>query len=133
MALPRLLTIMGSGETAPTMVKVHRGLLDRLADAAAGPPGPAVMLDTPYGFQENADQLSARTIDYFRQSVGHEIEVASYRSAGDDPVARERAMAQIRAAAYVFAGPGSPTYALGQWADSPVPELLSAKLTAGGG
>ena len=29
--MPRLLAIMGSGETAPTMVKVHRRLLERWA------------------------------------------------------------------------------------------------------
>ena len=28
--MPRLLTIMGSGETAPTMVKVHRTVKDML-------------------------------------------------------------------------------------------------------
>ena len=58
--LPRLLTIMGSGETAPTMVKVHRPLLDRVGG------GPAVLLDTPYGFQENADDISAKAVEYFR-------------------------------------------------------------------
>lgn len=131
-SLPRLLAIMGSGETAPTMAKVHRGVLDRLGEGLGSRAVPAVALDTPYGFQENADQLSARTVDYFRQSVGYEIDVARFRAADDDPVARERAMAQIRAAAYVFAGPGSPTYALGQWARSPVPDLLAAKLAPGG-
>jgi hypothetical protein len=130
-ALPRLLTIMGSGETAPTMVKVHRGLLDRLADASGSRAVPIAILDTPYGFQENADQLSDRTQEYFRTSVGYEAEVARYRSAGDDAVSRERATACVRAAAYVFAGPGSPTYALTQWAESFVPELLAAKLAPG--
>ena len=73
MSGPRLLTIMGSGETAPTMVKVHRGLLERVG-------GPAVLLDTPYGFQENADDISEKAQGYFRESVGHTIDVASYRS-----------------------------------------------------
>ena len=41
---------MGSGETTPTMAKVHRELFDRLGPA----PVPAVLLDTPYGFQANA-------------------------------------------------------------------------------
>ncbi len=126
---------MGSGETAPTMVKVHRRLLDRLAEAAGtggGDRAAAVALDTPYGFQENADQLSARTADYFRQSVGYPIEVASFRRADIDPVDRERAMAQVRAAAYAFAGPGSPTYSLRQWDGSPLPDILAAKLAAGG-
>ena len=53
-ASPRVLAIMGSGETAPTMARVHRSLLARMGP----PPVPAAMLDTPYGFQENADEYS---------------------------------------------------------------------------
>jgi hypothetical protein len=58
--------------------------------------------------------------------------VASYRSAGVDSRVRETAMAAVRGAAYVFAGPGSPTYALAQWRESPLPDLLASKLLAGG-
>ena len=58
MSGPRILAIMGSGETAPTMAKVHRALFERFG----GEPAPAAILDTPYGFQENADELSARTV-----------------------------------------------------------------------
>ncbi len=76
MSDPRLLAIMGSGETAPTMAKVHRALFERLG---AGPV-PAAILDTPYGFQENADDLSARTVRFFAESVGRVVGVASYRS-----------------------------------------------------
>jgi len=32
----------------------------------------------------------------------------------------------------VFAGPGSPTYALRQWRDTPVPDLIAGKLRDGG-
>ena len=66
MSGPRVLAIMGSGETAPTMAKVHRTLFDRLGDA----PVPATIIDTPYGFQENADELSARTVEFFATNVG---------------------------------------------------------------
>jgi len=125
----RLLTVMGSGETAPTMVKLHRRLMEA---AGATGPGGAVLLDTPYGFQENADDISARAVQYFRTSVGHPIEVASWRSAGDDAVVRERALAAVAEARYVFAGPGSPTYALAQWAGTPLPGLLHDKLRHGG-
>ncbi len=127
--VPRLLTIMGSGETAPTMVKVHRRVMEA---AGATGPGDAVLLDTPYGFQENADDISARAQTYFRSSVGHPIEVATWRSAGDDAVVRERALAAIADARYVFAGPGSPTYALAQWAGTPLPGLLHDKVRRGG-
>jgi len=128
-ALPRLLAIMGSGETSPTMTKVHRSLLARLGPA----PVPAVVLDTPVGFQENADEVTARAVTYFRQSVGNELGVASYRSAERaDAVEYEVALARLREARYVFAGPGSPSYALEQWRGTLVPELLADKLRGGG-
>src|SRR4029078_5976151 len=73
---PRILAIMGSGETAPTMAKVHRGLLDRFGDE----PAPVAIVDTPYGFQENADELSSRTVEFFGTNVGRPATVASYRS-----------------------------------------------------
>jgi cyanophycinase-like exopeptidase len=128
-AVPRLLVIMGSGETSPTMSKVHRALFDRLGPA----PVPAVMLDTPFGFQENADDISAKAVAYFRESVQREIAVASFRSAeGADALATETMLARLREARYVFAGPGSPSYALAQWEASPIPAALAQKLRAGG-
>ncbi|MBW3547920.1 MAG: hypothetical protein KY452_07275 [Actinobacteria bacterium] len=127
--LPRLLAIMGSGETSPTMVTPHRRLLARLGP----PPVPAVLLDTPFGFQANASVLAARAVEYFRESVGLDIEVAGWRTAGGGgDLAAERSLARLRTARYVFAGPGSPSYALRQWAGSPVPEALADKLDRGG-
>ena len=127
-AQPRLLTIMGSGETAPTMMKPHRDLIARLQ----GTPR-AVVLDTPYGFQANAPELASRAVEYFRQSVGHPIEVAGLtRVQGEDPVVVEQALNRVRQADYLFAGPGSPTYALRQWAGTAVPALLREKLRTGG-
>ncbi len=125
--MSRLLAIMGSGETSPTMVKTHRSLFDRLgADATA------VLLDTPFGFQENADDIAERAVSYFAESVGKRIEVARFRDAAADALARESALERLRAAGYVFAGPGSPSYALRQWRGSSVPDLLAAKLRDGG-
>src|SRR4051812_40014004 len=127
--LPRLLVIMGSGETSPTMVKTHREVFERL-----GPlPVPAVLLDTPFGFQENAAELSAKAIDYFRESVGRSIEVAGYRSEDEvGSLAHETMLARLRESRFVFAGPGSPSYALRHWRTSRVPELLAKKLRTGG-
>jgi hypothetical protein len=124
-----VLAIMGSGETAPTMVKPHRQLFDRL-----GPdPVPAVILDTPYGFQVNADDISARAVDYFAASVGRTVEAVELRRVeGSDPVRTEAALARLAAARWVFAGPGSPTYALRQWAGTDVPDLLADKLADDG-
>src|SRR5579872_218477 len=136
--LPRILTIMGSGETAPTMVKIHRAVLERLGP----PPVPAVLLDTPFGFQENAKELAQRVVHYFDESLHTAIEVASTPAAklaagdagptGDEPFAEEHLVSSVRAARYVFAGPGSPTYALRRWRETVVPSLLHEKLRNGG-
>jgi len=128
MSLPRLLTIMGSGETAPTMMKPHRDLIARLP----GTPS-AVVLDTPYGFQENAPELAGRAVEYFQKSVGQPIEVAGLtRLRDEDPLVVEQGLDRLRRANYLFAGPGSPSYALRQWAGSAVPDLIRAKMRTGG-
>jgi len=121
----RLLVVMGSGETSPTMVATHREVL-----ATSG--GPAILLDTPYGFQENAADISARAVAYFRDTVGHAVEPATLGGAGADVLRQETALAAVRAARWVFAGPGSPSYALRQWAGSPLPGLLEQLLEPGG-
>ncbi|MGH9305781.1 MAG: CysS/YqeB C-terminal domain-containing protein [Acidimicrobiales bacterium] len=128
-ATARILTIMGSGETSPTMVKTHREILDLLGPA----PVPAVFLDTPFGFQENAAELSAKTQAYFAESLSTQIEVAGFRSGRQvGSLAYEQMLTQVRRARYVFAGPGSPSYALEQWSGTELPRLLSDKLNSGG-
>ena len=125
----RLLAIMGSGETTPTMAKVHRELFDRLGPATV----PAVLLDTPYGFQANSQDISARAVSYFRETVGRKVEVASlFRPEGASPVGLEAALALVGEARWVFAGPGSPTYALRQWRPTVLPQLLEDKLAHDG-
>jgi cyanophycinase-like exopeptidase len=120
----RLLTIMGSGETSPTMVKVHRSILERLGPA----PVPAVLLDTPFGFQENASEIAARVVNYFHESLHAEIGVVSLPAPADAPLAEEQQVSRLRSARYVFSGPGSPTYALESWRSTVVPQLLREKL-----
>jgi cyanophycinase-like exopeptidase len=124
----RALTILGSGETSPTMVTPHQKLFARLGRDVS-----AVLLDSPYGFQENADELTEKAQQYFRESVGREVEAVSFRSAPPpDPAAHALEMARLRSADWIFAGPGSPSYALRTWKDSAVPEALHARLREGG-
>ncbi len=125
---PRILAIMGSGETAPTMAKVHRALFARFGDGAV----PAVVLDTPYGFQENADELSARTVEFFDSSVRRHVSVATFRSRDVDATTAATAVARICEARYVMAGPGSPSYALRHWVGTPIVAALASRLSGGG-
>ena len=130
MTKPRVLTIMGSGETAPTMVSTHRNLVGRLQK-----PVVATVIDTPYGFQANADELAERAVAYFDKSVTIDIQIAGLlRLKGEsvDRVSVERGLRRVADADYVFAGPGSPTYALRQWKDTPLHDVLASKLREGG-
>ena len=128
MTLPHILAVMGSGETAPTMVTTHRMLASKLKK-----PARAVLLDTPYGFQENAPELATKAVEYFHTSINLELEVAGLTEIiGADALAVERGLQKVADAHYVFAGPGSPTYALRQWSGTSLAGLLIKKLRDGG-
>jgi hypothetical protein len=149
-----VLVLIGSGETSPTMVTVHRDLLSRLGRRRPQ----ALLLATPYAFQENAARVSARAHRYFADSVGLEVRIAPGTShdAGAEvapPMAEEtaygagssgpgldgydgeqsREAADIRSADWVFAGPGSPSYALAHWRTGPVGAALRERILAGDG
>lgn len=112
------------------MVSVHQRAL-----AGVAPEAPIVLLDSPYGFQGNADDLTARTVGHFRERVGRELSVCSFRSAAAaaaDPLAYERSLALLREAGWAYAGPGSPSYTLRTWVDTPVPDLLARVVERGG-
>jgi len=128
MTLPRILAIMGSGETSPTMVSTHRMLVGKLPK-----PVRAALLDTPYGFQENAPELATKAVEYFNTSINVALDVAGLTeiSAGD-ALAIEKGLQLVADAQYVFAGPGSPSYALRQWSGTPLAGLLIKKLRSGG-
>jgi hypothetical protein len=93
----------------------------------------ATLLDTPYGFQENAPELATKAVEYFKTSINIVLDVAGLtQMIGADALAVERGLQLVADAQYVFAGPGSPTYALRQWAGTPLAGLLSKKLRDGG-
>ncbi|MGH3200640.1 MAG: hypothetical protein ACRDOA_20695 [Streptosporangiaceae bacterium] len=134
----RVLAVIGSGETSPTMVAVHKELLSRLGLRRPR----AVLLATSYAFQENAADVSARAQRYFARSVGLDVRVAPGTSHdADDAVAppmigrerREREAAEISSADWVFSGPGSPSYALAHWRAGPVAGVLRDRVQAGNG
>ena len=128
-SLPRLMALFGSGETSPAMTSVHQDLIARVSH----PDVNAILIDTPFGFQENADELTARIIAYFREHVGSEIRVASLRHSGRATALEiEQFLSSIDGADYVFAGPGSPTYTLRHWRDPGVRTRFIEKLTQGG-
>lgn len=112
------LIIIGSGELAPGMVRVHRAAL-----SPHDSPSLAV-IDSPYGFQENADELTAKLVDFFNTSLTVDPTIVELRQAGD-AVESARARQIIDGSDVVFSGPGSPTYALRVWTESGLASTLA--------
>jgi hypothetical protein len=123
-----IVALMGSGELTATMVEVHKELLARFS-----PPRRAVFLDTPAGFQLNVDQLSQKAMEYFRDRIRQSMVVASFKSKEEiAPYEAERAYLSLREAEYILIGPGSPTYAVRNWQQTPIPEILTRCVEKGG-
>lgn len=118
------IALMGSGELTATMVEVHKELLRGRTRA--------VFLDTPAGFQSNVDDISHKAVEYFRTRIRHPLGVVSCRSAQTLTAAGAgQSLHTLRQAGYILIGPGSPTYAVRQWRQTPIPDILAARITAG--
>src|SRR5262249_45531534 len=96
--LPRILAVLGPGGAAPTMAPPPRAIVGRLGD----PTPRAVLLDPPYGFQENASEITQRAIEYFGHRVQLTIEPAGFLGplAADQtqrtPIAEAAALSRVR-------------------------------------
>ena len=109
------------------MTKVHRQLLKHLDDVRA------VSLDTAYGFQANVPQMTEKILEYFSTSLRVDITPLHYTSfEGSSEVERAAFRQDARAANYVFAGPGSPSYALYQWDPLGIEADFRSTLASGG-
>jgi len=109
------------------MSKVYRAVVAKIAG-----PVKAVFLDTPAGFQLNADEISERAVAYFRHHFHLPLTVASFKSARDAGVGQtEEATRKIQRANFLFAGPGSPTYTVKNWKDTSILQALRARLAEG--
>ena len=89
---------MGSGENSPAMVTPHQNILKKF-----GKESKRINLDTPYGFQENVNELTEKIQKYFEVNVGFPIADSKLRNA------KSNSISDIQNADWVFAGPGSPT------------------------
>ena len=123
------LTLMGSGEMTSSMVNVHRYIIDRIKER----PVQAVFLDTPAGFQLNADILSAKASEYFDLHFNVRMEPISFKSASHaNTLQIADAAFRIEKADLIFAGPGSPTYAIDNWQGNRIGQAIRSRLYSGG-
>jgi cyanophycinase-like exopeptidase len=105
--------LFGSGETAPSARKVHELLFATLPR----PPKIAV-LDTPAGFQPNVRMVADKIKRFFEQqfqSLRPKVFVVKAHAKGEVFDPDNPALVDILLDAdYIFAGPGSPSYAVRQ-------------------
>lgn len=102
------------------MARVYRTILAR----APAPPN-VVFLDTPAGFEPNADAIALRAVEFF--SRHHELspEVATWkRQDRATALELEAALDALRRADFILAGPGSPSYAIRNLQDTPVWQVI---------
>lgn len=121
--MPRFLVLMGSGENSPAMVTPHQNILKKF-----GKESRRLNLDTPYGFQENVDEMTEKIRKYFSVNVGYEVEDVHLRNAKAET---SEALSKVASADWVFAGPGSPTYVLKTWQATGVDKELKALIQRG--
>lgn len=121
------ITLMGSGEMAESMSRVHRKILANVDGDVR-----AVFLDTPAGFELNADEISAKAVEYFAQRFSVPLEVASFKNKARATATEvATALGKLRRANFIFAGPGSPSYAIRNWQATPIWEMVVSRWKSG--
>ncbi len=121
------IVLMGSGELTSTMVDVHKQMLARQESLPK-----AVFLDTPAGFQLNADEISRKAQEYFHHHVRHELSIASFKSADTaSGFEIETVYQQLRNADYYLIGPGSPTYTVSHLQQTKIPDIIIKRVESG--
>jgi len=105
------LALLGSGETSSQGRKIQDYLMSRINLV----PVPVAMLETPAGFQPNADGVYVKIGEFYEKSLQNFRPQIQYIKAWKkgtlyDPSDPELVKGLLDAR-YIFSGPGSPTYA----------------------
>ncbi|MCB0116713.1 MAG: hypothetical protein R2873_28215 [Caldilineaceae bacterium] len=107
------IALFGSGETSPGAHRIHRTVMEDLEA-----PIRVAIVETPAGFELNADGVAAKIGDYLShrlQNFQPAITQIPARKRGTDFSPDDPAIAApIFDANYLFIGPGSPSYAARQ-------------------
>jgi hypothetical protein len=113
MIRPGLIALLGSGETAAA-----GGQMLELLAARLGPPLDIAVLETPAGFEVNSAMVAGRVADYMKtrlQNYHPEVCLIAARKR-ETPFSPDNAeiIAPLSSSRLIFAGPGSPSYAVRQ-------------------
>lgn len=119
------IVLLGSGETSPSIRKVYNWLFEQIEDDIR-----VAILETPAGFEPNAEAVADQIRQYVAkrlQNYNPAIELVPARKRGtefstDDP----SILGALYDANVIMMGPGSPTYAARQLAESTAWQTLQA-------
>ncbi len=114
---PGLVVLFSSGETSASGQRIYDWLFQRL-----GQPIRMAVLETPAGFQPNSASVAGRVAEFIAhhlQNYDPQVTIVPARKRGtlfspDDP----EILAPLLRSNVIFAGAGSPTYAVRQLRDS---------------
>src|SRR5215212_8424831 len=127
---PGLIALFGSGETSSQGRKIHDYLMTRLPV-----PVRVAILETPAGFQPNAEGVNAKIQQFLEKSLQNfqpQVTLVAARRKGSDHDPDDPAIvAPLAEADYIFAGPGSPTYAVRHLRDTRAWRLMQERHAAG--
>ena len=118
------IAILGSGETSPNLVSVHREMISRLKKVSN-----PLIINSPFGFQENVNELSDKLIEFFHTSLNIDIQILSYKTPNKiNTVDYYKCLEKIDKSNFIFSGPGSPSYAVKVWGDTEFPNSFKTLL-----
>ena len=132
---PGPIVLLGSGETAANVQRVYTWLYRHFE-----PPVKVAILETPAGFQPNAEAVARDVADYIgKRLVNFSPQVALVAGRRRDPVDAAMStdsptvVAPLWDADVIMAGPGSPTYAVRHLRDSLTWNTMRARNRLGAG
>jgi cyanophycinase-like exopeptidase len=125
------IALFGSGETARVGRRVHELLM-----AAYEKPVPVAVIETPAGFQPNTHGLAVDVKAFFEHSLQNfkpQVTIVPARRRGDGPYGTDDVslLEGVEGASYVFAGAGSPTYAVKHLSGSRLWQAVQDRLESG--
>lgn len=134
MPSPGSVTLMGSGETSPMAGQIYEALARQLLEQFPEPLRVHI-LETPAGFEANAQRVAGRVAEFFRirlQNYHPHVQTIAARRKGtayspDTP----EIVSPLYESHLMFFGPGSPTYTIRQLQGSLAWQILQARQRLG--
>ena len=126
MPTPGLITLIGSGETAPSGRALYEPAFDRLPK-----PVKVAVMETPAGFELNSAHVASRVSDFIRhrlQNYKPEVTVVPARRHDTEfGTNNPEILRPLLDADCIFMGPGSPSYAVRHLTGSYAWDMMKAR------